>query len=328
MKDEIRIGIVGYGRLGRGVELSVAQQPDMTLAGIYSRRSPGKLTALSAETPVESVAALEKGDAPVDVLILCGGSRDDLPHQSPRYARQYNIVDSYDHHARIPEHLAAVDEAAQVAQRSAIISSGWDPGLFSLQRLIGEAFLPEGKTYTFWGEGVSQGHSDVIRRLPGVAGAVQYTIPLESAIEAVEGGEQPELTAGESHRRECYVVLAPGADAEAVREAIVSMPDYFEPYQTQVHFITQAQLEAEHAEIPHGGYVIRSAETGGGASQLIQTRLALGSNPEFTASVLVAYARAAYRLCERGDFGAKTVFDIAPVLLSAKDPAELYRELL
>lgn len=328
MQENIRVGIVGYGRLGRGVELSLAQQPDMTLDAIYTRRSPGDVSARSAETPVRSVAALEGGQAPADVLILCGGSRSDLPIQSPRYAGLYNIIDSYDRHARIPEHLEAVDAAAREGGHCAIISCGWDPGLFSLQRLYGEAFLPQGKTYTFWGEGVSQGHSDAIRRVPGVADAAQYTIPMTSAIEAVRSGQRPELSAGEAHRRECFVALEPGADAEAVRQAIVTMPDYFEPFQTQVHFISLAQLHAEHAEIPHGGHVFRSAQTGEGTPQLMEAGLKLGSNPEFTASVLVAFARAAYRLDARGESGAKTVFDIPPALLSAKPPSTLHRELL
>lgn len=327
-QQKIRVGIVGYGRLGRGVELAIGQQPDMVIDAIYTRRAPLEIRAHTPGVAVLAAGALDAGRVPADVLILCGGSRDDLPEQSPRYARHYNIVDSYDHHARIPEHLAAVDAEARAGGRCAIISCGWDPGLFSLYRVLGEAFLPAGKTYTFWGEGVSQGHSDAVRRVEGVADAVQYTIPREDAIAAVRAGQQPVLTGPQAHRRECFVVLEPGADPDAVRAAIVGMPDYFAPYQTEVHFVSQAELACDHAAIPHGGMVFRSAHTAGGAAQLMEGGLRLGSNPEFTAAVLVAYARAAYRLHARGDFGAKTVFDIAPALLSPRSGAELRAELL
>lgn len=327
-QQKIRVGIVGYGRLGRGVELAIGQQPDMVIDAIYTRRAPGEIRAQDPAVAVRSTDALDAGTVPADVLILCGGSRNDLPHQSPRYARHYNIVDSYDHHARIPAHLAAVDAPARAGERCAVISCGWDPGLFSLHRLLGEAFLPAGKTYTFWGEGVSQGHSAAVRRVEGVADAVQYTLPREDALAAVRAGQEPALGPGQAHRRVCFVVLAQGADPDAVRAAIVEMPDYFAPYQTEVHFVSQAELARDHAGIPHGGVVFRSAHAQGGAVQLMESGLRLSSNPEFTAAVLVAYARAAYRLHARGEFGAKTVFDIAPALLAAGAAMELYRDLL
>lgn len=328
MNDKIRIGIVGYGRLGRGVEAAIKQQPDMRLEAIYTRRAPGAVRARDEATPVRSVRALDAGDEPADVLLLCGGSRDDLPAQSPKYAAKYHIVDSYDNHAQIPEHLAAVDSAARAGGRTAIISCGWDPGIFSLARLFGEAFLPRGQTYTFWGEGVSQGHSDALRQVPGVLDAVQYTIPAAAALDKIRRGEEPDLSPPNAHRRECFVALKPGADPDVVRAAIVEMPDYFAPYQTEVHFISPEELRAEHTQIPHGGHVFRSAQTGGGARQLIETRLKLGSNPEFTASVLVAFARAAFRLASRGELGAKTPLDIAPALLSPRPIEELVRDLL
>lgn len=325
---KLQIGIVGYGNLGKGVELAIAQQPDMALQAIYTRRPPDQIKPQSPTSKILSVTALDRGDVPVDVLILCGGSRKDLPEQSPHYAALYNIVDSYDRHARIPEHLKNVDQAAKKAHRTAIIASGWDPGLFSIHRLYGEAILPRGKTYTFWGKGVSQGHSDAIRRVEGVADAVQYTLPKENALHAVRAGQRPALTPGESHRRECFVALKPGANADAVRKAITEMPDYFAPYETIVHFISLDELRRDHSHTPHGGFVFRSGETGTNTTQTIEFGLKLDSNPEFTANVLVAYARATYALYKRGDFGAKTVLEIPPILLSPKSPAELYRELL
>jgi diaminopimelate dehydrogenase len=324
----IRIGIVGYGNLGRGVERAIALNPDLSLTGVFTRRDPASVAPLSATTTVRRLDDLADLRDEIDVLILCGGSKSDLPVQSPALAATFSIVDSFDTHARIPEHFAAVDAAARAAGTTAIISTGWDPGLFSLQRLYGEAILPQGATYTFWGRGLSQGHSDAIRRLPGVSGGVQYTIPSEDAMARVRAGERPELTTRDKHTRECFVVLEDGADADAVREAIVTMPDYFEPYDTTVHFITADQLARDHAGAPHGGFVIRSGTTSDGADQTVEFRLTLDSNPEFTASVLVAYARAAARLADAGDHGAKTPFDIAPALLSPKSGEQLRAELL
>ncbi|MDN5558103.1 MAG: diaminopimelate dehydrogenase [Ruaniaceae bacterium] len=322
----IRIGIVGYGNLGRGVETAIGLNPDLSLTGVFTRRAPESVPTAGARVYPMSDLDFRRDD--LDVLILCGGSRDDLPIQSPELAARYSLVDSYDNHAHIPEHFAAVDAAARAAGTTAIISSGWDPGLFSLNRLFGEAVLPQGSTYTFWGRGLSQGHSDALRRVPGVVQAAQYTIPSEDAISRVRAGEAPELSTRERHTRECYVVLADGADPETVRAEIVAMPDYFEPYETTVHVIDSAEFERSHQGMPHGGFVIRSATTSEGNAQVIEYQLALDSNPEFTASVLVAYARAAARMSAAGDHGAKTVFDVAPGLLSARSPGELRRDLL
>ena len=323
-----RIGIVGYGNLGRGVEISLALQPDMELAGVFTRRDPASVETADPATPVHALSELAAHAGELDVLILCGGSRSDLPVQSPELAASFSIVDSFDTHARIPEHFAAVDAAATAAGTTAVISTGWDPGLFSLNRVFAEAILPQGQTDTFWGRGLSQGHSDAVRRVDGVAGAVQYTIPAEAAVARVRAGERPELTTREKHARECFVVLEPGASPDAVREAIVTMPDYFEPYDTTVTFITAEELARDHAGMPHGGFVIRSGESSPGTTQTIEYRLELSSNPEFTASVLVAYARAAARLAAAGQHGAKTPFDIAPGLLSPRSPEELRAELL
>lgn len=328
MSAPIRIGIVGYGNLGRGVERSIALNPDMQLVGVFSRRDPASVTPLFGETVVRSVDDLQTLKGRIDVLVLCGGSKSDLPVQTPELASAFSVVDSFDTHARIPDHFAAVDAAARGAGTTAIISTGWDPGLFSLQRLYGESILPQGETYTFWGRGLSQGHSDAIRRVPGVAAGVQYTLPSEDAIARVRAGERPALTTRDKHTRECFVVLEDGADADAVREAIVTMPDYFEPYDTTVHFITAEELASDHAGVPHGGFVIRSGTTSAGSDQTMEFRLALDSNPEFTASVLVAYARAAARLAAAGDHGAKTPFDVAPGLLSPKSAEQLRAELL
>ena len=262
------------------------------------------------------------------VMILCGGSKTDLPEQGPYLAQFFNTVDSFDTHAKVPEYYAALDQSARDAGRVALLSVGWDPGLFSLNRLFGEAILPEGETYTFWGKGLSQGHSDAVRRVPGVQSGVQYTLPSEEAIARVRSGEQPELTTREKHKRECYVVLAEGADADVVRDSIVTMPDYFADFDTTVNFIDQDTFAKEHSSMPHGGFVIRSGKTGEQNTQTVEYSLALGSNPEFTASVLVAYARAVHRLARVSDIGAKTVFDIAPGLLSPKSPAQLRKELL
>lgn len=328
MSEVIRVGIVGYGNLGRGVELALERSPDMRLVGIFTRRDPESLTPAGAGVPVHPLSTIEEFSGDVDVLILCGGSKNDLPEQGPGLARRFNTVDSFDTHARIPEYFASVDEAARAGGRLAIISVGWDPGLFSINRLFGEAILPEGDTYTFWGKGLSQGHSDAIRRVPGVKAGVQYTIPSEEAIEQVRSGARPELTTRERHTRECFVVLEEGADAALVAETIVTMPDYFADYDTTVHFISEEELRREHSTMPHGGLVLRSGETGRGSRQVIEYSLELESNPEFTASVLVAYARAAARLHRAGESGARTVFDVAPGLLSPKSPEQLRRELL
>lgn len=328
MNAPLRIGIVGYGNLGKGVERSLSLNPDMALVGVFTRRDPADVTPLGHDVAVHRIDDLDGLRDEIDVLILCGGSKSDLPEQTPALASGFTVVDSFDNHAHIPEHFTAVDAAARAAGTTAIISTGWDPGLFSLQRLYGEAILPQGATYTFWGRGLSQGHSDAIRRVAGVAAGVQYTIPSEDAIQRVRSGEQPQLSTRDKHTRECFVVLEDGADADAIREAIVTMPDYFEPYDTTVHVISAEELARDHAGVPHGGFVIRSGTTSEGTDQTVEFQLALDSNPEFTSSVLVAYARAAARLAASGDHGAKTPFDIAPGLLSPKTPAQLRAELL
>jgi diaminopimelate dehydrogenase len=328
MSDSIRIGIAGYGNLGRGVELALARSPDMQLAGIFTRRDPASINPVGQEVPVYALDEIEEFRDRIDVLILCGGSRNDLPQQGPALAALFNTIDSFDTHNQIPEYFASVDAAARAGERLAIISVGWDPGLFSLSRLYGEAILPGGETYTFWGKGLSQGHSDAVRRVPGVRAGVQYTIPSAEAIERVRSGVRPRLSTRDKHTRECYVVLEEGADASAVEEAIVTMPDYFADYDTTVHFISEAELRRDHSAMPHGGFVIRSGETSAGSKQVLEYSLALDSNPEFTASVLVAYARAAFRLHRAGGRGAHTVLDIAPGLLSPKSPAQLRKDLL
>ncbi|NLC99523.1 MAG: diaminopimelate dehydrogenase [Gammaproteobacteria bacterium] len=328
MSNRIRVAIAGYGNLGRGVESALAQNPDMRLVGVFSRRDPASVTLLDSSVPVYAMDTIEQYQDDVDVMILCGGSKSDLPEQGPYLAQFFNTVDSFDTHAKVPEYYAALDQSARESGRVAMLSVGWDPGLFSLNRLFGEAILPEGETYTFWGKGLSQGHSDAVRRVPGVQSGVQYTLPSEDAIARVRSGERPELTTREKHKRECYVVLAEGAEADVVRESIVTMPDYFADFDTTVNFIDQATFEKEHSSMPHGGFVIRSGNTGVDSKQTIEYSLALGSNPEFTASVLVAYARAVHRLARVNDIGAKTVFDIAPGLLSPKSPAQLRKELL
>ncbi|WP_417283862.1 diaminopimelate dehydrogenase [Comamonas sp.] len=324
----IRIGVVGYGNLGRGVEAAIALNPDMRLAGIYTRRPPAQLKPGNADTPVYAMDSLLSHKGQLDVLILCGGSKDDLPSQTPELAAHFNLIDSFDTHARIPEHFAKVDQAAQGGQTTALISAGWDPGMFSINRLMGEALLPDGATYTFWGKGLSQGHSDAIRRVPGVAGGVQYTIPVEAAVEKVRSGVRPELSTREKHRRQCFVVLQDGADADAVRQTIVEMPHYFDEYDTAVHFISAEELARDHGAMPHGGFVIRSGNTSAQSKQVIEYRLQLDSNPEFTSSVLVAYARAVHRMAQAGQYGCKTVLDVAPGLLSPKSAAQLRAELL
>jgi len=328
MTSPIRIAIAGHGNLGRGVEAALTRNADMQLVGIYTRRPPAQLQPLAAGTPVHGMDALAGHADRIDVLILCGGSKEDLPQQGPALAARFNTVDSFDTHAQIPAYFAAVDAAAAPNRKTALISAGWDPGMFSINRVMGEALLPEGVTYTFWGKGLSQGHSDAIRRVPGVAGGVQYTVPVPAAVEQVRSGTRPTLTTRQKHTRECFVVLAEGADADAVRRAIVSMPYYFDEYDTTVTFISADELRRDHGAMPHGGFVIRSGSTSAGSGQVIEYGLKLDSNPEFTSSVLVAYARAVHRLHQQGRFGALTVFDVAPGLLSPKSAAELRAGLL
>ena len=326
----IRVGIFGYGNLGRGVEAAIAQNPDMELVTVFTRRDPA---SLKLRTPGVTATAAEKAAEmadQIDVMIICGGSATDLPVQTPALAKCFNVVDSFDTHARIPEHFACVDAAAKEGGKVAMISVGWDPGMFSLNRLLGEAILPQGKTYTFWGKGVSQGHSDAIRRLEGVADARQYTIPVEAALEAVRAGENPELTTRQKHLRECFVVAKEGADLTRIEKEIKEMPNYFADYDTTVHFISAEELQRDHGGIPHGGFVIRSGKTGMDLENdhIMEYSLKLDSNPEFTSSVLVAYARAAYRMSAEGVSGCKTVFDVPPAYLSPKTGAELRKELL
>lgn len=325
----IRIGIYGYGNLGRGVELACRQTKDMQVVGVFTRRPPEQVKTATG-VPVYAVSEIERLQNDVDVMILCGGSSTDLPVQTPALAKLFNVVDSFDTHAKIPCHVAAVDASARSAGKTAVVSVGWDPGMFSLARAYSSAILPQGKDYTFWGKGVSQGHSDAIRRIDGVQDAKQYTIPVEEALNAVRSGKNPELTTRQKHIRECFVVLKDGADAKAVEQAIVTMPNYFADYDTTVHFISQAELNEKHAGLPHGGVVIRSGATGisGEHKHVVEYSLKLDSNAEFTASVLVAYARAAYRLNQEGAVGCKTALDIAPVYLSEGGRDELIASLL
>ena len=326
----IKIGILGYGNLGRGVECAVKQNDDMELVAVFTRRNPEDVKILTETATVCNVADVEDWKDKIDVMIICGGSATDLPKQTPVYAKMFNVIDSFDTHARIPEHFANVDAAAKEGGHVGIISVGWDPGMFSLNRLYANAILPDGNDYTFWGKGVSQGHSDAIRRVEGVKDGKQYTIPVEAALEAVRNGENPELTTRQKHTRECFVVLEEGADAAKVEEEIKTMPNYFSDYDTIVHFISEEELKANHSGIPHGGFVLRSGKTGwnGENKHLIEYSLKLDSNPEFTSSVLIAYARAAYRLASEGQSGCKTVFDIAPAYLSAKSGEELRKHML
>ena len=325
----IRVGILGYGNLGKGVESAIAQNDDMELKAVFTRRNPESVSVRTAGVKVLQADELSHMQDELDVLILCGGSATDLPVQTPQYASMYNVVDSFDTHARIPEHFAAVDAAAKKAGKVSLISCGWDPGMFSLNRLYANCVLPEGKDYTFWGKGVSQGHSDAIRRIEGVKNAIQYTVPIESAMEQVRSGSEPILTTREKHLRECYVVAEEGADKAAIEKAIKTMPNYFDEYDTTVNFISEEELKAHHSKMPHGGFVIRTGETGcEGNKHVIEYSLKLDSNPEFTGSVLVAYARAAYRLSKKGESGARSVFDIAPAMLSQKTPEELRASML
>lgn len=322
----IQVGIIGYGNLGRGVEKAVNAAEDMNLVGIFSRRDPASVQSVSG-APVYSMNDLENFKDKVDVMVLCGGSATDLPEQTPVIASMFNVVDSFDTHANIPIHFAAVDEAAKKAGTTAAISIGWDPGLFSLIRVLAQSVLPDGVTYTFWGTGVSQGHSDAIRRIEGVADAKQYTVPVKEAMDAVRAGEQPELTTRQKHTRECYVVLEEGADAARVENEIRTMPNYFSDYDTTVHFISQEELDASHSGLPHGGFVMRSGATGE-MKHLIEFSLTLDSNPEFTASVLTAVARAVVRMNAANQTGAKTIFDIPVGLLSPMSAEELQKTLL
>ena len=328
MSEKIKIAVLGYGNLGRGVELAARNSKDLELTAVFSRRNPSEVKTYGA--PVFSVDEILSHKGKFDVLVLCGGSATDLPTQTPEFAKNFNVVDSFDTHAKIPEHFAAVDAAAKKGGKVGIIAVGWDPGLFSLNRLFGESVLENGSSYTFWGKGVSQGHSDAIRRIEGVVDARQYTVPIESALERVRAGGNPKLSTREKHLRECYVVAEDGADKARIEKEIKTMPNYFADYDTSVHFVSLETLKKEHGGIPHGGFVLRSGATGerGENKHLIEFSLKLDSNPEFTASVLVAYARAAYRLAERGESGAFSVFDIAPALLSPKSADELRREIL
>ena len=326
----MRIGILGYGNLGRGVELAIRQNSDMELACVITRRAPESLKIATAGVPVYHIDDVEKLKDKIDVLIICGGSATDLPVQTPQFVKYFNVIDSFDTHAKIPEHFDRVDAAARESGNIAIISVGWDPGMFSLNRMYAGAILPEGKDYTFWGKGVSQGHSDAIRRIEGVVDARQYTIPVPEALESVRNGEMPELTTREKHTRECFVVAEEGADLARIEREIKTMPNYFADYDTTVHFISLEELRKDHSGIPHGGVVIRSGVTGanGENKHIIEYSLKLDSNPEFTASVIVAYARAAHRLYREGETGCKTVFDIAPAYLSNKSAMELYKTML
>ena len=326
----IRIGILGYGNLGRGIECAIKHNPDMELVGVFTRRDPSSVKILTHTAKVYSADDAEKMKDKIDVMILCGGSATDLPQQTPKYAQWFNVVDSFDTHKKIPEHFAAVDKAAAENGHVGIISVGWDPGMFSLNRMYANAILTNGKDYTFWGKGVSQGHSDAIRRIDGVKDGKQYTIPVEEALESVRNGENPELTTREKHTRECFVVAEKGADLDRIEREIKTMPNYFDEYDTTVQFITEEELKRDHSGIPHGGFVIRTGKTGWNDenSHVIEYSLKLDSNPEFTSSVIIAYARAAYRMNQEGQKGCKTVFDVAPAYLSAMSGEELRKHLL
>lgn len=326
---KIRIGIVGYGNIGRGVEQAVARNEDMELKAVFTRRDPESVAVRTEGVLVKRFDDMLSMKDEIDVMVLCGGSATDLPVIGPEVAANFNTIDSFDTHAKIPEYFANVERAAKAGGNVSIISVGWDPGMFSLNRLYAESILAQGSTYTFWGKGVSQGHSDAIRRIDGVKNAIQYTVPVEEAVDRVRSGDEPELTTRDKHLRECYVVAEDGADKAAIEQAIKTMPNYFDEYDTTVTFITEEELKADHSKMPHGGFVIRSGETGcEGNKHVIEYSLKLDSNPEFTASVLICYARAAYRLSKAGESGARSVFDIAPALLSQKSPEELRAQML
>lgn len=327
--NKIKIGIVGYGNIGRGVEQSIKRNDDMELAAVFTRRDPATVSIQTESAAVKHFDEMASMKDEIDVMILCGGSATDLPVIGPEVAASFNTIDSFDTHAKIPEYFAAMDNASKKGNKISIISVGWDPGMFSLNRLYAESILVQGSTYTFWGKGVSQGHSDAIRRVEGVKNGIQYTVPIEAAVEEVRSGSEPELTTRQKHLRECYVVAEEGADKAQIEKAIKEMPNYFADYDTTVTFITEEELKENHSKMPHGGFVIRTGETGReGNKHVIEYSLKLDSNPEFTSSVLVAYARAAYRLSANGECGAKTVFDIAPALLSQKTPEQLRKEIL
>ncbi|WP_144510690.1 diaminopimelate dehydrogenase [Bacillus sp. FJAT-22090] len=326
--SKIRIGIIGYGNLGRGVQLAIKQNPDMELVAVFTRRDPSTIQVNDTSVGVYLIEEAINFRDKIDVMILCGGSAKDLPDQTPQIAQVFHTVDSFDTHALIPEFFDKVDKVAKSSNKISVISVGWDPGLFSLNRLLGEVVLPKGSTYTFWGDGLSQGHSDAVRRIEGVKNAVQYTLPVKEAVERVRTGEHPELSTREKHTRECFVVLEEGSNKEVVEQQIVNMPNYFTDYDTTVHFISEEELEQNHSGMPHGGFVIRSGESGQQEKQLMEFSLKLESNPNFTSSVLVAYARAAFRLGQAGQNGAKTAFDIPFGLLSPKLPEQLRAELL
>lgn len=327
---KIRIGILGYGNLGRGIESAIRQNEDMELVAVFTRRNPEQVKIQTTDVPVMHVDNILDMQDKIDVLILCGGSATDLPIQTPEYAKYFNVVDSFDTHAKIPAHFDDVNLTASKAGKVAIISVGWDPGMFSLNRAYAAAILPDGRDYTFWGKGVSQGHSDAIRRIKGVKNAKQYTVPVEEALSAVRNGENPELSVRQKHTRVCYVVAEEGADINRIENEIKTMPNYFADYDTTVHFITEEELQINHSGIPHGGFVIRSGKTGFNSENkhLIEYSLKLDSNPEFTASVIVAYARAAYRLSKEGQCGCKTIFDIAPAYICKQSIEELRKTML
>ena len=327
--SKIRIGIVGYGNIGRGVEQAIKRNEDMELAAVFTRRDPASVKVATEGAKVVHMDDMLSMKGDVDVMVLCGGSATDLPVMGPEIAANFNTIDSFDTHAKIPEYFANVDKAAKEGNNIGIISVGWDPGMFSLNRLYAESILVQGSTYTFWGKGVSQGHSDAIRRIPGVKNAIQYTVPVDEAVDQVRSGSEPKLTTRDKHTRECYVVAQEGANKAEIENAIKTMPNYFDEYNTTVHFISEEELKRDHSKMPHGGFVIRTGETGEeGNKHVIEYSLKLDSNPKFTASVLIAYARAAYRLNQKGENGARSVFDIAPALLSMKTPEQLRKEIL
>lgn len=328
--SKIRIGIAGYGNLGKGVELAIRQNEDMELVGVFTRRDPASVTLATPGVKAYKMEDAKKMKDQVDVMILCGGSATDLPEQTPELAKYFNVIDSFDTHANIPQHFANVDAACKENGTLGIISVGWDPGLFSLNRIYAESILPSGKTYTFWGKGVSQGHSDAIRRIPGVRKGIQYTVPVDAALDKVRNGEQPELTTRDKHTRECFVVAEEGADLKQIEESIKTMKNYFDEYNTTVTFITEEEFDAVHNKMPHGGFVMRSGMTGDGEKthQMIEYSLKLESNPEFTSSVLAAYARALMKMKAEGTVGCKTVFDVAPAYLSPLSGEELRAHLL
>ena len=325
--QKIKIAICGYGNLGKGIESEIKKSKDMDLVAIFTRRNPDSLS-IASNTPVINIREMEEWKDKIDVMIMCGGSATDLPEQVPNVAKMFNTIDSFDTHAKIPEYYEKVNKSALFSKKTSIISGGWDPGMFSLMRLYANSILSKGKTYTFWGKGISQGHSDAIRRIEGVKDARQYTIPIQDAVNRVRNGENPELSTGEKHLRECFVVAEDGADKLRIEKEIKTMPNYFDEYHTEVHFISEEELKLKHSKMTHGGFVIHSGETGNGNKHIIEYSLKLDSNPEFTSSVLIALARATYRMNQKGQYGAKTIFDILPAFLSEKTSDELRKELL